>query len=70
MSKAVGLSKSDLIGLMMPREMSTINVKKELRDYMDADRPEGLAWWRFMEIVYYDWADAPPEYRSLESQER
>jgi len=54
---------------MMPREMSTINVKKELRDYMEYDRPEGLAWWRFMEIVYYDWVDAPPEYRSLESQE-
>ena len=70
MSEPVGLSKSDLISLMMPREMSTINVKKELRDYMDVDRPEGLAWWRFMEIVYYDWVDAPPEYRSLESQER
>jgi hypothetical protein len=54
---------------MMPRENTTINVKKELREYMDYDRPDGLAWWRFMEIVYYDWADAPPEYRSLESQE-
>ena len=54
---------------MMAREMTTINVKKELRDYMEQDRPEGLAWWRFVEIVYYDWVDVPPEYRSLGSQE-
>jgi len=53
---------------MAIREPTTLTIERSLKEYMKDGKPDGLAWYKFIETVYMEWVDAPPEYRSIEVQ--
>jgi len=53
---------------MADDDMTTISVKRSTKQYMRDGKPDGLAWWKFIETVYIEWVDAPPEYRSIDTE--